>query len=50
MDNGETIIDRVKAELNTENVVALKGPSFAVEVMEHADTLLTLGYSTKEQY
>jgi len=50
LDNGETIIDRVKAELNTENVVALKGPSFAVEVMEHADTLLTLGYSTKEQY
>jgi len=50
LDNGETIVDRVKAELNTENVVALKGPSFAVEVMEHADTLLTLGYSTKEQY
>jgi len=50
LDNGETIVDRVKVELNTENVVALKGPSFAVEVMEHADTLLTLGYSTKEQY
>ena len=50
LDNGVTIVDRVKAVLNTENVVALKGPSFAVEVMEHADTLLTLGYSTKEQY
>jgi len=50
LENGETIVDRVKAELNTENVVTLKGPSFAVEVMEHADTLLTLGYSTKEQY
>ena len=50
LDNGETIVDRLKVELNTENVVALKGPSFAVELMEHADTLLTLGYSTKEQY
>jgi glycerol-3-phosphate cytidylyltransferase len=48
--NGETIVDRVKIELNTGHVVSLKGPSFAVEVMEHADTLLTLGYSTKEQY
>ena len=50
LENGETIVDRVKVELNTENIVTLKGPSFAVEVMEHADTLLTLGYSTKEQY
>lgn len=50
LENGETIVDRIKGELETENVVALKGPSFAVEVMEHADTLLTLGYSKKEQY
>lgn len=50
LENGVTIVDRVKIELNTENVVALKGPSFAVEIMEHADTLLTLGYSTREQY
>ena len=28
----------------------MKGPSFAVEVMEHADTLLTLGYTKKNQY
>ena len=46
-EGGRTIVERVKKELDTENVVALKGPSFAVEVMEHADTLLTLGYSHK---
>ena len=49
-EGGVTIVESVKKELDTENVVTLKGPSFAIEVMEHADTLLTLGYSTKEQY
>jgi glycerol-3-phosphate dehydrogenase (NAD(P)+) len=48
--DGITIVDSIKKTLNTDNVVALKGPSFAVEVMEHADTLLTLGYTTHEQY
>ena len=47
---GITIVDAIKKVLNTDNVVALKGPSFAVEVMEHADTLLTLGYTTEQQY
>jgi glycerol-3-phosphate dehydrogenase (NAD(P)+) len=49
-EGGVTIVESVKKELDTENVVTLKGPSFAVEVMEHADTLLTLGYTTKQQY
>ena len=35
--------------MNFNNVVTLKGPSFAVEVIEHADTLLTLGFTNKEQ-
>ncbi|MBC8399223.1 MAG: NAD(P)-binding domain-containing protein [Flavobacteriales bacterium] len=47
---GITIVESIRERLNTENVVTLKGPSFAVEVMEHADTLLTLGYTTKLQY
>ena len=47
---GITIVESIKYELKTENVVTLKGPSFAVEVMEHADTLLTLGYTTNDQY
>jgi glycerol-3-phosphate dehydrogenase (NAD(P)+) len=47
---GVTIVDSIRKNLNIENVVTLKGPSFAIEVMEHADTLLTLGYSKVEQY
>ena len=47
---GVTIVDSIKETLNADNVVTLKGPSFAVEVMDHADTLLTLGYTTKQQY
>ena len=40
----------LRKKLGIDNVVTLKGPSFAVEVIEHADTLLTLGYTTLEQY
>ena len=47
---GVTIVESIQKELNINNVVTLKGPSFAVEIMEHADTLLTLGYTTIEQY
>ena len=48
--NGVTIIESIQKKLGIENIVTLKGPSFAVEVMEHAETLLTLGYSTNQQY
>jgi glycerol-3-phosphate dehydrogenase len=47
---GVTIVESIKTSIGIDNVVTLKGPSFAVEVMEHADTLLTLGYSTNHQY
>ena len=50
MSNGVTIVDSIRSETGFENIVTLKGPSFAVEVMEHADTLLTLGYDTQNQY
>ena len=48
--NGVTVVESIKEKLDIRNVVSLKGPSFAVELMEHADTLLTLGYSTHHQY
>ena len=48
--NGVTVVESIKEKLGITNVVSLKGPSFAVELMEHADTLLTLGYSTNQQY
>ena len=47
---GVTIVDSIQKELGINNVVTLKGPSFAVEVIEHADTLLTIGYTKKQQY
>ena len=48
--NGVTVVDSIRNNLGFTNIVTLKGPSFAVELMEHADTLLTLGYSTNQQY
>ena len=47
---GVTVLESIQQELDITNIVTLKGPSFAVEVMEHAETLLTLGYSTNQQY
>ena len=47
---GVTVVEHINEKLGITNIVTLKGPSFAVEVMEHADTLLTLGYSTNQQY
>ena len=47
---GVTVVENIKQKLAITNIVTLKGPSFAVEVMEHADTLLTLGYTTNAQY
>ena len=49
-EGGVTIIDSIKKDIGINNIVTLKGPSFATQVMDHADTLLTLGYSTTKQY
>ena len=49
LSNGRTIIEFLKTELKSDNLVSLKGPSFAVEIIERAETILTLGYSTKKQ-
>lgn len=48
--DGVTIVESIQTSIGVDNVVTLKGPSFAVEVMEHADTLLTLGYKTNTQH
>jgi len=48
--DGVTIVESIKSIIGIDNIVTLKGPSFAVEVMEHAETLLTLGYTTNDQY
>ena len=48
--DGVTIVESIQTSIGFDNIVTLKGPSFAIEVMEHADTLLTLGYTTNTQY
>ncbi len=48
--DGLTIVEGIKKSIGIDNVVTLKGPSFAVEVMEHTDTLLTFGYTIEQQY
>ena len=48
--DGITIVESIKKKIDIKNVITLKGPSFAVEIIEHAETLLTLGYSTSNQY
>ena len=47
---GVTVIESIEEKLGIKNIVTLKGPSFAVELIDHADTLLTLGYKTNAQY
>ena len=46
----DIITDMIKEVLGINNVVTLKGPSFASEIMERADTLLTLGYTEEYQF
>ena len=47
--NGVIIVDGIKNAIKTDQVVSLKGPSFAVEIMERSETLLTLGYEQDQQ-
>ena len=49
-ENGEIITDYLANFFNTKNIVSLKGPSFAIEIMENAKTLLTLAYSQRYQF
>ena len=44
LKDGMTIYDHFRLNLNLENFVSLKGPSFSVEVIGNHPTLLTLGY------
>ena len=45
--NSTTIVEGIKNTLGTQEVVSLKGPSFAAELIERSKTLLTLGYESK---
>ena len=49
LTNGQTIIEYLTKELKSNNLISLKGPSFAIEIMNRAETVLTLGYSQEKQ-
>ena len=49
LSNGQTIIEYLKKELKSNNLISLKGPSFAVEIMNRAKTVLTLGFTKEKQ-
>ncbi|MBD0823358.1 glycerol-3-phosphate cytidylyltransferase [Aestuariibaculum marinum] len=50
LKEGLTIIDYLKKELSTNNVIAMKGPTFSSELINGAHSIFTIGYKTREQY
>ncbi|MCK5782366.1 MAG: glycerol-3-phosphate cytidylyltransferase [Flavobacteriales bacterium] len=44
---GEILVDLLKDELNHENVVSLKGPTFASELLAGQPSMFTLGFNNK---
>jgi len=48
--NGHTLVDYLKDALESANVVTMKGPTFAVELINNEHSLFTLGYETTNQY
>jgi glycerol-3-phosphate dehydrogenase (NAD(P)+) len=45
-----TIVEYLQGVLDTDNVVAMKGPTFASELMNNAHSIFTLGFNSKSQY
>jgi len=48
--NGRNLVAYLKDKLNSSNVVTMKGPTFAVELMNNEHSLFTLGHETEHQY
>ena len=48
--NGGNLVDYLKDKLKSPNVVTMKGPTFAVELMNNEHSLFTLGHKTDLQY
>ncbi len=47
---GSTIVETLIQTLEHNNIVTMKGASFAGEMMDRSPTLLTLGFDSKHQY
>jgi len=50
LSNGETITSYLTTNLESENIVTMKGPTFATELINGSHSMFTLGFSTKRQY
>ena len=49
-ENGETIVEYLRAYLKSDNIVTMKGATFASEMMNNSTSLFTLGFDKIEQY
>ena len=49
-ENGETIVEYLRAYLKNDNIVTMKGATFASEMMNNSTSLFTLGFDKIEQY
>lgn len=49
-EKGETIVEFLKNELDSVNIVTMKGPTFSSELINNAHSIFTLGFKTKDQY
>lgn len=47
---GVTVVEALRDTLCHNNVITMKGASFAIEMMDKSPTLFTLGFDTKDQY
>ena len=47
---GITIVEYLQGVLDTDNVVTMKGPTFASELINNAHSIFTLGFKSKLQY
>ncbi len=50
LGQNRTIVDLIREVTGANNVITLKGASFASELINSSPTLLTLGFDFKEQY
>ena len=48
--DGVTIVEYLQGVLDTDNVVTMKGPTFASELINNAHSIFTLGFNSKSQY
>uniref|UniRef100_UPI004047AC08 glycerol-3-phosphate cytidylyltransferase n=1 Tax=Polaribacter sp. TaxID=1920175 RepID=UPI004047AC08 len=49
-DNGQTIVEYLREYLKNENVMTMKGATFASEMMNNSASLFTLGFDKIDQY